>query len=386
MWRQPVPQQAAAMTETTTAPPPPPDPPPLSPAPALVRPLDGRILRGVAAGVGRYTGTDPVLWRVLLAVLAVFGGSGIVLYLAGWLLLPEEGAAQSPGQRLLGAHRNPVAVLGLVGLAVIALAVVVGADEQALVPLLVVGGLAYLVLRERRDPAGPPATAGWAAPPAWTSPATHGPAPVLVPPAPRRRSNLGRLTLSAVVLVVGLLLLAASLGVDGVTGPRVVATALLVTGAGLLVGARWGRARGLLVLAVVLALLLPLTAAVERSTGTTSGDRTWVVAGSAEHRLGAGQAVLDLRGLAGTSRTVDVEARVGLGELLVLVPEDLRVDVDAEVDLGQITFVDVEGARSTEEGTSLERRQSLGAAGPHSVQLDVEVGAGELEVRRVAAK
>ncbi|MCU1432087.1 MAG: PspC domain protein, partial [Actinotalea sp.] len=102
------------MTETTTAPPPPPDPPPLSPAPALVRPLDGRILRGVAAGVGRYTGTDPVLWRVLLAVLAVFGGSGIVLYLAGWLLLPEEGAAQSPGQRLLGAHRNPVAVLGLV--------------------------------------------------------------------------------------------------------------------------------------------------------------------------------------------------------------------------------------------------------------------------------
>jgi phage shock protein PspC (stress-responsive transcriptional regulator) len=376
------------MTETTTAPPPA-DPPPPPPAPPLVRPLDGRVFRGVAAGIGRYTGTDPVLWRVLLAVLAVFGGSGIVLYVAAWLLLPEEGQTQTPANRLLGAHRNPLAVLGLVLLGVLGLSVVVGAGEHAVVPLLVVGGLAYLVLRERRGPDAVPPAAGWSAPPAWTAPAGYDPAPVSGPPAapaPRRRSNLGRLTVSAVVLVVGVLLLAASVGADGITAPRVIATALLVTGTGLLVGTRWGRARALLVLAVVLALLLPLATAVERHTGTTSGDRTWVVTGSAEHRLGAGEAVLDLRRLAGTSRDADVEARVGLGELLVLLPEDLRVDVDAEVDLGSITFVDVDGVRSSEDGTSLERRESLGASGPRSVQLDVEVGAGELEVRRVAAE
>jgi phage shock protein PspC (stress-responsive transcriptional regulator) len=62
--------------------------------PALVRPVRGRMLTGVAAGVADYFGVDPTIIRIALAVLAV-AGPGIPLYLAGWLLIPDEGARQS---------------------------------------------------------------------------------------------------------------------------------------------------------------------------------------------------------------------------------------------------------------------------------------------------
>ena len=62
--------------------------------PALVRPFRGRMLTGVAAGVADYFGVDPTLVRIALAVLAV-AGPGVPLYLAGWLLIPDEGARQS---------------------------------------------------------------------------------------------------------------------------------------------------------------------------------------------------------------------------------------------------------------------------------------------------
>lgn len=46
---------------------------------------------GVCGGVARHWGVDPVLVRVGCALLALSGGIGVVLYLAGWLLLPKEG-------------------------------------------------------------------------------------------------------------------------------------------------------------------------------------------------------------------------------------------------------------------------------------------------------
>ena len=54
---------------------------------------------GVAAGFGRRYGVDPVLIRVAFVVSTVFGGAGIVLYLAAWLLLPaidRDSRPQSP--------------------------------------------------------------------------------------------------------------------------------------------------------------------------------------------------------------------------------------------------------------------------------------------------
>ena len=62
--------------------------------PALFRPVRGRMLAGVAAGAADYLGVDPIIVRIALAVLAV-AGPGVPLYLAGWLLIPDEGARQS---------------------------------------------------------------------------------------------------------------------------------------------------------------------------------------------------------------------------------------------------------------------------------------------------
>ncbi len=61
----------------------------------LRRPATDRMLAGVAAGVARYLDVDVTIVRILFTVLAVLGGAGVPLYLAGWLLIPEEGAEQS---------------------------------------------------------------------------------------------------------------------------------------------------------------------------------------------------------------------------------------------------------------------------------------------------
>jgi phage shock protein PspC (stress-responsive transcriptional regulator) len=412
------------MTETTAGPAGPPGPdgappePPPEPGPptspgwavpaALVRPRGGRVLRGVCAGLGRYTGTDPVLWRVLLAVLAVFGGAGLVVYLAGWLLVPEEGAAQSTAERWVDSRNvNPVVVVGLGALLVLALLVSLDGDGGGLVPLAVLGLIGYLVLRNRQ--AAPSAT-GWAAPPAWTTPegtappppyAATSPAgtatapppygvPVLGPPRPPvprpPRSRVGWVTVSAMVLVVGVVLLAAALGADGVTVERVLATALLVLGVGLLVGAVRGRARWLVALAVPLAVSLSVVSAVGDEFDPSSGQRTWAVDGSAERTLGAGDAVLDLRPLDGSERRgTTVESGVGVGQLVVLVPADLRVRLDASVGLGELRVTELDGTSRTTEGSDLDDVVDLGPAGPRTVELDVRVGLGSLEVRRVAS-
>ncbi len=61
----------------------------------LCRPGQGRMLAGVAAGIASYLDVDVTIVRIVLAVLTVLGGAGVPIYLAGWLLIPEEGAEQS---------------------------------------------------------------------------------------------------------------------------------------------------------------------------------------------------------------------------------------------------------------------------------------------------
>jgi phage shock protein PspC (stress-responsive transcriptional regulator) len=63
--------------------------------PALRRPFEDRMLAGVAAGLARYVGVDVTIVRIAFVVLTVVGGAGIPLYLAGLLLIPDEGSDQS---------------------------------------------------------------------------------------------------------------------------------------------------------------------------------------------------------------------------------------------------------------------------------------------------
>jgi phage shock protein PspC (stress-responsive transcriptional regulator) len=64
-------------------------------SPELRRPVEDRMVAGVAAGIARYLGTDVTVVRIVLAVLTLVGGAGVPIYLAGWLLIPEEGSDQS---------------------------------------------------------------------------------------------------------------------------------------------------------------------------------------------------------------------------------------------------------------------------------------------------
>jgi phage shock protein PspC (stress-responsive transcriptional regulator) len=80
-------EQAAGSTTNTTA-------RPDGTAP-LRRPADDRMIAGVAAGAARAFGVDPLIVRIGFVVLTLFGAVGVVLYLAGWVLIPDERSGRS---------------------------------------------------------------------------------------------------------------------------------------------------------------------------------------------------------------------------------------------------------------------------------------------------
>jgi phage shock protein PspC (stress-responsive transcriptional regulator) len=380
----------SAMTETLFGPPPPPPPPPDERK--LVRSPDDKVVAGVCAAFGRYTDTDPVLWRVTVAVLTLFGGAGLALYALGWLLVPETGQSKSLAERTLRRPDNGLTVAGIVLLVVGGIVLIGLLDNGPGLPaLLVIGGLAFLVARERREhpvaPAAwqpPPTTVPYGPPPSWS-----GPPEGWVPPPPpvRERSPLGLVTLSVAAVLAGLLLALSIAGVDGLTAPRILAVALLVVGAGLLLGSWFGRARWLIAIGLVLTVGLAATATAERlQLDEGLGQRTWVAsAGSSEYALGAGEGILDLRALEPGDRA-QISARIGMGSLVVLVPEGLSVRVNSAVDLGEISRPedDALDRDRRQDGTRLRESFVVGD-GPTTVELDLTVRLGEIAVSHASS-
>jgi phage shock protein C len=56
----------------------------------LYRSRTDRKLAGVCGGLAQYFNLDATLIRVLFVVLAVLGGAGLVIYLAMWIIVPNE--------------------------------------------------------------------------------------------------------------------------------------------------------------------------------------------------------------------------------------------------------------------------------------------------------
>ena len=56
----------------------------------LYRSKTNRQVAGVCGGLAQHFNIDATLIRVLFVVLAVLGGSGLVLYLAMWIIVPKE--------------------------------------------------------------------------------------------------------------------------------------------------------------------------------------------------------------------------------------------------------------------------------------------------------
>lgn len=110
-----------------------------------------RKIAGVAGGLGRAFGVDPILLRVGFVVLTIFGGFGGLLYVLGWLLLPADGDEVSAAGALLGRGRSSVPPPLAVGLGVVAVISAFSMFSWGLPFLpLAIGGLIVLsVLRKR---------------------------------------------------------------------------------------------------------------------------------------------------------------------------------------------------------------------------------------------
>lgn len=59
----------------------------------LYRARKGKVLGGVCGGLGDYMGIDKVIVRILFILLAIFGGSGVLVYIILWIAIPEQNAA-----------------------------------------------------------------------------------------------------------------------------------------------------------------------------------------------------------------------------------------------------------------------------------------------------
>lgn len=56
----------------------------------LRRSRDDRWLGGVCGGVARLTGMESWVWRLAFALLFLFWGAGLLLYILLWIFVPDE--------------------------------------------------------------------------------------------------------------------------------------------------------------------------------------------------------------------------------------------------------------------------------------------------------
>ncbi len=369
----------------------------------LRRSRTDRKIAGVAGGLARHLDIDPVILRVAFVVLVFFGGAGLILYGACWLLVPEQGSDTAP---LHLDDRSRTVALVIAGL--FALAALVGHSFGRFGfpwPVAVVALVAVLFLT-RRDakragapaaPAPPPPPPGSPASegPTTAVPATGPPAagvPATGPPAavtwtapvrsPRRRGPvLFWFTLALIVLAEGVLGIVDLAGVH-VAASAYPALALGLTAAMLLLGAFWGRAGGLILLGLVSAVALAATSGAEHWHGTTVRAHPGTAAAVHDrYSVGAGEIVLDLTGVSDLDaldgRTVQVRGDVG--HLEVIVPDGLAVRAHADVHgPGDIRLFG-----SDDGGVDISRTAGVQTGtGAPLLTIDADLSVGQIEVHQ----
>jgi phage shock protein PspC (stress-responsive transcriptional regulator) len=372
-----------------------------APTRRLARPLEGRMVGGVCRGLGEYFDVDPVVFRVLLAVLAFFGGTGLAAYAIAWLLIPDAGSPTTKVETWLRGRRGSrrrdalIVVIALIVLALFANGYVFAnrfGDAILVVALVVLVAAATGQIvgaspstSPTWTPSGSPAgPAGAVA--AETS--TWSPSAVARPwqPAPRReRSWLGPLTVGATMLTAGTFGVIAATGVAHPQPADVLAVCVGVVGLGLVVGTLIGRARLLLIpIGLLLVISLAVADALPRNLTWTAGDRTWTPVGTAaqpSYTVGAGDATLDLTQLSpGQARTIS--ASTGAGELLVIVPRGSAVAVYAKVGVGRIWAF---GHQVKGPGISEQVNVAGSPTPPLTLTLHLHAGFGEVVVQHAAA-
>jgi phage shock protein PspC (stress-responsive transcriptional regulator) len=397
--------------DVNDAPPSPPRDPVRPGTGRLVREPDDAMVTGLCSGLADWLGLDVRLVRAAAVILTLVTPWTMLAYFVAGYFVPERG----PGEPRVRAE--PVGGLGdahpVVVVVGIVLAAVLVDDAWFLRPFpaavaLVALGI-WLLTRDRSPwaprsdtesapssttttPTGPiddtltgdgtPAAAGWAAEPSppgsdwWPEPAAE----------PPPRSRLSSVLAALLVLAAGVLWLLDSIGAVDVSWRGALAVGLLAVGGALLLATWWGRAAALVPVGLLLAFLLVVDEMLDVPLDAGIGDRDIVVDTrrelDGEHELLMGDMTLDLTAapLARTG-TTEIDAAVGLGELLVVVPEDARVTVDSSVRAGGVDWPG--GAGTSEEGADIDRAFALqGEPGGPRLHLDLSVGFGTLEVVR----
>lgn len=383
----------------------------------LRRSTSDRHVAGVAGGLGRHLDIDPVILRVAFVVLIFFGGAGLLLYGACWLLVPQDDGTP-PAVRLDDRTRSIVLIVAG-GLAALAL---VG-DSWGVIgfpwPLAILGAIALVLLtrsRNRAPQAGPypapyapqgygPQAYGpypYAAPPAPVDPAAPGaPESVApeqtwaygpyagpqtgygaqyvapVPPNPTRRGpRLFWFTMALAAFGVGVL---GIIDLAGAPVPDSAYPALVVATCGVLlvVGAFFGRAGGLIPVGLVAALIMAGTAVGENLVD--SDERFRPVSAldvRSSYDIETGDLVLDLTGLedpeALAGRSIEVEG--GVARLTVIVPDEIRVRANADVGIGVVAVFD-----SEDSGVGVSSSGTAGRSG-EALEIDADLGIGEVRI------
>ncbi|MEU8829607.1 PspC domain-containing protein [Streptomyces sp900116325] len=172
------------------------------------------------------------------------------------------------------------------------------------------------------------------------------------------------------------------------------AAALAVFGAGMVVSTFLGRTGfGTLLLAVITAVLLAGAAVLPKDISTRWVREEWrpasVAAVQPRYELGSGVGTLDLTKVpVPKGDTVSTRVRVGAGRAVVVVPKAVTVRVRAEAGLGDIRLPadppgDVDVGPAQNEHRTIAPSAGVTPAG--TVELDLEVGIGQVEVTRAAS-
>jgi len=316
------------------------------------------VIGGVCGGLGRYFNVDPILFRIAAVALVLFGGAGVLIYVAGLLLLPsgDPGDAAAASNAQPDGRRRALTVAGVVVLLLVTWPFLLGGGflvAGLLVPIaaLAIAGVLVWWLVSGEGPSGD--------------------APDIA-----RRAALG----------VGVLFLCGLLAVGGAWaaaagGGSIVAGLVIVAGLAILAGAFARPARWLILPAVVLAVSAGTVGAAGIVLDGGVGERDYRPTSASELRdryeLGMGEMDLDLTSVDLPPGDTAVEIDLGVGEARLTVPEDVCVAVDARVGIGESRVLGVGN-----EGVDVEVDDRPDAPARTSrLLIDADVGMGSLRVR-----
>jgi phage shock protein PspC (stress-responsive transcriptional regulator) len=389
------------MNETPTTPQSPANPDPTSPSGEdpprrrLLRSRDDRLLAGVAGGIATYLDVDPTLVRVAFVAATLFSGLGLVAYLVFAAVTPNDDGTGWPAERSGGT-------VWLVVAAVLAGCLLLAGPfwgqwhwgpgwffGGGLWLLLLIAGAVwiYLTIRDRRKGEDGAVTNGGAT--AETR-ALDSTATATAEDRPRRRDGWSRLLKAlaiAVAVIIGLNVgvalagvsaWAAATGHGAIVGGVVIAIGAVLAGAAALGDRRW---RWLIVPALVLALPAGAIAASDVRFDGDVGEREYAPASARAipadgFSLGVGQMTVDLRRLPWRDRDrVPVRTDLGLGQMVIAVPDRVCVDPDVRARAGEVS---VRGTRSS--GIDAEVIDTPPSGRAPRLLLDADVEAGQIVV------